>query len=208
MLKNAIENADVPTSTDNWWSRPVLCQVTMTCSGMQLRIQMYPPVEASAGQDQYYVRSFWHVEECNWEGRCTPPPSTDIWWSRPVLHEVTMTCWGMLCQAIMTCWGMQLRFQIYPHYGHLMVKLSTTSTWHSAECNWVRKQWTWDMSSWTFRNICRLIYLLLLLLLLLLNVVVLVGHLWLWINNYSWTRTTTLHSNNNMNLNKMIALFM
>ena len=27
-----------------------------------------PPVEASGGQDQYYVWSSWHVEECNWEG--------------------------------------------------------------------------------------------------------------------------------------------
>ena len=33
-------------------------------------MQMYPPVEASSGQEQYYLRSVWcaHVEECNWEG--------------------------------------------------------------------------------------------------------------------------------------------
>ena len=29
--------------------------------------QMYPPVEASGGQEQYYVRSSWHLRECNWE---------------------------------------------------------------------------------------------------------------------------------------------
>ena len=31
-------------------------------------IQMYPQVEASGVQEQYYIRSPWHSEECNWEG--------------------------------------------------------------------------------------------------------------------------------------------
>ena len=26
-------------------------------------MQMYPPVEASGGQEQYYVRSAWHFQE-------------------------------------------------------------------------------------------------------------------------------------------------
>ena len=30
--------------------------------------QMYPPqVEASGGQEEYYIRSSWHSGECNWE---------------------------------------------------------------------------------------------------------------------------------------------
>ena len=57
------------------------------------------PIETSGGQGQYYVRSLWHVEECNWEcsGQSDVPPfpSRGISWSRPVLHKVIMTCWGM-----------------------------------------------------------------------------------------------------------------
>ena len=67
-----ISHADIPPSTDICWSRPVLCKVIVTCWGMQLRMQMYPPVEPSGGQDQYYIRTPWHVEECNWECRCSP----------------------------------------------------------------------------------------------------------------------------------------
>ena len=61
-----------PPGTDISWSRPVLCKVIVTCWGMQLRMQMYPLVQPSGGQDQYYIRSPWHVEECNCECKCTP----------------------------------------------------------------------------------------------------------------------------------------
>ena len=41
------------------------------CSNFQMYLICLtdvPPVEASSGQEQYYIRSAWHVEECNWEG--------------------------------------------------------------------------------------------------------------------------------------------
>ena len=61
------------------------------CSNFQM--QMYPPVEASGGQEQYYIRSSWHVEECNCQcsGQSDVPPSRGIWWPRAVLHKVRST---------------------------------------------------------------------------------------------------------------------
>ena len=41
--------------------------------------QRYPPVEASSHQEQYYMRSAWHFQECNWEGRLQSDiPSSDV----------------------------------------------------------------------------------------------------------------------------------
>ena len=58
-----------------------------------LHRQMYPLVEASGGHEQYYVRSLWHSETCNWEcsGQSDVPPSRGIWWSRAVLCKVSLT---------------------------------------------------------------------------------------------------------------------
>ena len=57
-------------STDIWWPRAVLCNI-LTFSRMQLRMQWTgrctPLLVASGGQEQYYVRSSLHSEECNWE---------------------------------------------------------------------------------------------------------------------------------------------
>ena len=63
----------------------------------KFHMQMYPPLEGSGSQDQYYIRSSWHVEECNWEcsGQSDVPLHTGIWWWRSVLHKVIMTCWAM-----------------------------------------------------------------------------------------------------------------
>ena len=44
------------------------CTVTIYSSG-QADIQSdLPPVEASSGHKQYYIRLTWHFAECNWEG--------------------------------------------------------------------------------------------------------------------------------------------
>ena len=79
-----------------------------------------PPVEASGGQEQYYARSSWHSEECNWEcsGQSVSTPHRGIWWPRAVL-----------CKVILTFWRMQLRMQwtvsVNPPQRHLVAKSST-----------------------------------------------------------------------------------
>ena len=55
----------------------IKCKV---CSNFQM--QMYPLVEASGGQEQYYVRLSWH------SGQSDVPHSAGIWWPRAVLHQV------------------------------------------------------------------------------------------------------------------------
>ena len=44
------------------------------------RCRHTPILEASGGQEQYYIRSSWHVEECNCEGsgQSDIPPSGGI----------------------------------------------------------------------------------------------------------------------------------
>ena len=83
--------SDVPPSRGIWWSRAVLCKVSLTFTFMHLvgltsggqeqyyirsalhlhacirsawhvRMQMYSQVEASGGQEQYYRRSAWHLQ--------------------------------------------------------------------------------------------------------------------------------------------------
>ena len=53
---------DVPPSTGIWWSRAVLYQTIMTLASSlgDDDIKFYPPVLASGGQEQYYIRSSWH----------------------------------------------------------------------------------------------------------------------------------------------------
>ena len=67
---------------------------------------MYPLVEASGGQDQYYLRSSWHSEECNWKcsGQSDVPTSRDIWSSRAVLHKFSLT-FTAIHQVSLTFWG-------------------------------------------------------------------------------------------------------
>ena len=94
-------------------------------------------VEASGGQQKYYVRSSWHSEECNWEfsAQSDIPSGRGIWWPRTILckvsltftvmHKVSLTFWGcrhtpsryiwwpraVLLKIILTFWRMQLRIQ-------------------------------------------------------------------------------------------------
>ena len=59
-----------------------------------------PPLEASGGQEQYYIRSAWHLQSdvrSTWHvqsdiPRSDVPPTTGIWWLKPVLHKVSLTC--------------------------------------------------------------------------------------------------------------------
>ena len=57
---------------------------------------MYPPVEASGGQEQYYIRSDWHFEEMQLKKLRSQlsvrfTPSRGICWPRAVLHQVILT---------------------------------------------------------------------------------------------------------------------
>ena len=85
-------------SGDIWWQIVVLHKVNLTFWRMQLRRQWtvgsgqsdVPPCEeGSSGQEQYYIRSMWHSEKCNWEGslQSDVPPSGDIWWPWAVQHK-------------------------------------------------------------------------------------------------------------------------
>ena len=60
---------------------------------------MYPPVEASGGPEQFYIRSAWYLHFCirlPWHLQIqTYPPSRGIWWSRAVLVKVILTFWRM-----------------------------------------------------------------------------------------------------------------
>ena len=94
------DHADIPPSRGIWWARAVLHKVSLTFTIMHqgwldiLSMQMYPPVEASAGQEQYYVRSVWHLvmHQVNLTFlACRHMPSTGIWWPRAVLPKVILT---------------------------------------------------------------------------------------------------------------------
>ena len=70
ILKNTFEQAvdshTYPHSTDTWWPRMVIWKVNFTFWRMQLGrqwdSQTYPhTVEASGGQEQYYIRSVLHL---------------------------------------------------------------------------------------------------------------------------------------------------
>ena len=79
----------IPPSIDIWWSRSVLHKSTWHSAeckwegqwqsdpkpkmSSKLQMQMYHSVQASGGQEQYYIWSSWHVEECNWECSTYPP---------------------------------------------------------------------------------------------------------------------------------------
>ena len=96
--------------------------------------QIYPPVEASGGQEQYYVRSSWHSEACNWEssGQSDIPSSRGIWWPRALLHKVSLT-FTVMHQVGLTFWG--CRFEIF-----LWNCDFSGTTYHrdlKAKCNWI-----------------------------------------------------------------------
>ena len=47
-----------------------------------------PPVEASSGDEQDYIRLTWHFTEYNWEGslQSDVSPGRGIWWPRWTWH--------------------------------------------------------------------------------------------------------------------------
>ena len=62
-----------------WWPRAVLCKVILTCKSQtwnefKIADADVPPVEASSGQEQYYIRSAWHL----------------------VMHRVSLTFWDVI----------------------------------------------------------------------------------------------------------------
>ena len=156
---------NIPPSRCIWWSRRVLHKVNLTFCRMQLRSadhsQMYPLVEASGSQDQYYIRSTWHSAECNWEGsrQSDVPPSRGIWWSRAVLHKVNLTFWRMQLRRQWTvrCIPMEassgqeqyyIRSDLH-FFAHLMFSSCRGKSYIGIFIG--------DKSSWTFRNLCILI---------------------------------------------------
>ena len=52
----------------------------------KFHMQTYPPVHPPGGQEQYYVTSSCHAQECS--GPADVPPSSCIWLLRAVLHQV------------------------------------------------------------------------------------------------------------------------
>ena len=72
--------------------RKVLCEAKHEMQSV-FKFSDVPPVEASSGQEQYYVRSAWHFEECNWEGskQSDVPLGRGIWWPGAVLCQVSLT---------------------------------------------------------------------------------------------------------------------
>ena len=61
-LQSDIPRSDVPCNRCIWWPRAVLCQVSLTFTVRHTQVRCNPlPVEASSGQEWYYVRSPWHL---------------------------------------------------------------------------------------------------------------------------------------------------
>ena len=100
--------SDRPPRRGIWWPRMVLSWVQLTW------FQMYPPVEASSGQEQY-IRPAWHLVSLwvslTFGQMYTPsrgpvdlssdvPPGRGIWWPRMVLS-----------------WVQLMRAQMYPGRG-------------------------------------------------------------------------------------------
>ena len=104
-----------------WWPRAVLHQVTLTfCEPLgQADIQCdISPVEASGGQEQYYIMSAWYLMSL-WPGwpavRCQldiwwafgsgwhsvrhTPTSIGSWWPRVTLHNMNLTFGQHLSQV-------------------------------------------------------------------------------------------------------------
>ena len=61
---------------------------------------MYPPLQASGGQEWYYVRSAWHLQSDIPRSDVTSP-GRGIWWPRAVLHQVSLT-FTVRCQVRLT----------------------------------------------------------------------------------------------------------
>ena len=117
----------VPPGRGIWWPRGVLHKVILTFLYFQMRCTLRQQcnwecigysvssefqirctllVEASGGQEEYYIRSSWHSGECNWEcmgytvqisDEMYPPIVTS---GNQEQHEVR-SCWHWLCLWVM-----------------------------------------------------------------------------------------------------------
>ena len=67
----------------------VRCKVTLTCTVRHTQVRCTPLLQASGGQEQYYIRSAWHLQSDIL--RSDVPPTRGIWWPRAVLHQVSLT---------------------------------------------------------------------------------------------------------------------
>ena len=97
-----------------------------------------PPIEASGGQDQYFVRSSWHLEECNWEGRGQTYPPVEAsggqeWYELPmyVIH-CNAGEWVLLFSIYMSSWidqYMYVEWSVYCCYCQILSLQQQNYTW-------------------------------------------------------------------------------
>ena len=66
-IEEAGDSQTYPPSWHIWWPRPLLHKVNWMQLSRQWTVRC-TPLQASGGQDQYYVRSTWYSAECNLEG--------------------------------------------------------------------------------------------------------------------------------------------
>ena len=61
-VQSHIPMSDVPPTRGTWWPSVVLHQVSLTFTVGHTEVRCTPLVEASGGQEWYYVRSAWHLQ--------------------------------------------------------------------------------------------------------------------------------------------------
>ena len=98
--------SDIPPSRGIWWLRVVLHKVSLTFTVMHqvsLTFSAYrhTPIEASGVHKQYYLRSSWHSEACNWEcswqsdvppGRHLVVKSSTTWGQLGIYSHASLLC--------------------------------------------------------------------------------------------------------------------
>ena len=99
-------------------------------------MQMYPPVEASSGQEQYYVRSAWHLQSC-----------IKLAWH---FEEMQLGRWRCSPPLEASCGQEQ-------YYIRSVLHLFVHFMFSCCRCKSYIGIWIGDMSSWTLSNLCRLL---------------------------------------------------
>ena len=129
---------DVPLSRGISWPRAVLHKVNLTFWRMQLRMQWtvrHTPVEASGGQEQYNIRSAWHLQSC----------------IRSAWHFEEMQLRRCRCTPLEASSGQEqyyIRSALHL-FAHFMFSCCRYKSYIGI--------WKGDMSSWTLSNLCRLL---------------------------------------------------
>ena len=130
----------------------------------KFQMRCTPLVEASGGWEQYYIRSSWHVEQCNCKGSGqsdVPPVET----SGGQEHYHVRSAWH-LQSCIRLAWHFE-EMQTYPpleasggqeqYYIRSALHLFAHFMFSCCRCKSYIGIWIGDMSSWTLSNLCRLL---------------------------------------------------